>query len=72
MKKYYYAYVVLNLVESFEKKLAKNKVEIIEKESAVSEKGEPIMYYTLKAEEGIIYPKWELKNLLNDIRRTEL
>lgn len=60
MKKLYYAYVVIDLVGRFEKKLADKDVEIIDKFYAESEKGEPIIGYILKADEGIINPKWKI------------
>ena len=63
MKKLYYAYVMLELVDYFEKKLdeRKDKIKIIELCPAVSENGDPVIKYILAAEEGVINSKWELK-----------
>lgn len=63
MKKLYYAYIPEDLVGYFEEKLEerKDKIKIVIKDSAISEKGEPLAHYVLEAEEGFIDPKWELK-----------
>ena len=63
MKKLYYAYVMLELVDYFEKKLdeRKDKIKIIELCPAVSENGDPVIKYIRAAEEGVINSKWELK-----------
>lgn len=65
MKKLYYAYVVKELVGYYEKKLdeQKDKIKVIYRSPAISENGEPLIYYVLEAEEGIIHSGWELKNL---------
>lgn len=60
--KIYYAYVVMDMVEYFEERLIKeDKIKYFSKESAISESGEPLIYYVIEAEEGLIDPKWELK-----------
>lgn len=60
--KIYYAYVVMDMVEYFEERLVKeDKIKYFSKESAISESGEPLIYYVIEAEEGLIDPKWELK-----------
>lgn len=63
MKKLYYAYIIVDLVEYFEKKLEerKDKIKIVSIHPAVSEEGSPAIKYILEAEEGIINSKWELK-----------
>ena len=60
-KKLYYAYVAEDVADYFEEKAKENDVEIVLRESAISNEGKPAIYYELKAEEGIIDPKWELK-----------
>ena len=60
--KRYYAYVTKNMASLFEEILnKKDKVKLFSKEPALSENGEPIYYYVIEAEEGLIDPKWELK-----------
>lgn len=63
MKKYYYAYVVEEMIESFEKKLEnlEDVIDVLQVVPTYSETGEPLLYYVLKAEEGLIDSKWELK-----------
>ena len=63
MKKLYYAYVVEDMIGYFEKKLdeRKDKIKVVHMSTAVSENGEPLFYYELEAEEGVINSKWELK-----------
>lgn len=63
MKKLYYAYVTIDMLCHFEEKLAelKDEIEVVDMKPAVSEDCKPLVYYELKAEEGIIDPKWELK-----------
>ena len=61
-KKYYYANVAMDMVDHFENKLsARDRIEVLSKTRVISETGMPVIRYTLKAEEGIINPKWELK-----------
>lgn len=60
--KRYFAYVVMDLVESFEERLNKeDNVKLFSKQLAISECGEPVIRYDIDAEEGLIDPKWELK-----------
>ena len=62
MKKLYYAYVVLKLKDRFEDKLRDKKANILSRELVInSNNNEPLYYYTIEAEEGIIKPEWELK-----------
>lgn len=63
MKKLYYAYVTMNMVGYFEKRLneLKDKIEVVSMVPASSEKDEPLAYYILEADEGVINSKWELK-----------
>lgn len=63
MNKLYYAYVIKDMASHFEERLdeRKDKIKLVHSSSAVSENGEPLVYYTLEAEEGIIDSKWELK-----------
>lgn len=63
MKKQYYAYVLVDVADYFEKKLdeRKDKIKIVEIGPAGFEDGQPILKYILEAEEGIIDSKWELK-----------
>ena len=62
MEKLYYAYVLESMVESFEKEMdkRKDKIKIIYSCSSIWENGDPVTYYLLQAEEGVINPKWEL------------
>lgn len=63
MRKFYYAYVDADMVDYFEEKLSERKdnIDIIKKDAVVTGNREICMYYyKLKAEEGIINPKWEL------------
>lgn len=59
-KRLYYAFVAMDVVDCFEEGVAEHNVEVVHKLPAVSENGEPIIQYLLKAEEGIINPKWRL------------
>lgn len=60
--KRYYAYVVPELVETFENELAtRDKIKHVECSLTRSEKNEPIYAYIIEVEEGVIDPKWELK-----------
>ena len=62
MKKLYYAYVVLKLKDRFEDKLRDKMATILSRELVInSNNNEPLYYYTIEAEEGIIRPKWEVK-----------
>lgn len=63
MKKLYYAYVIVELVDYFDKKLEerKDKIKIVDISPAISEEGELAIKYILEAEEGVIDSKWELK-----------
>lgn len=63
MRKLYYAYVTEDMVSYFEEKLneLKDKIDVIGISPAISENNNPLKYYVLSAEEGIIDPKWELK-----------
>ena len=63
MKKLYYAYVAEDMVSYFEEKLEelKDRIDVIRISSAISENNNPLKYYVLAAEEGIIDSKWELK-----------
>lgn len=63
MRKLYYAYVTEDMVSYFEEKLneLKDKIGVIGISPAISENNNPLKYYVLSAEEGIIDPKWELK-----------
>lgn len=56
--KRYYAYVVKNMVCCFESEVAKRDVSIIKRESINNDE---LYYYVLEAKEGIIDPKFELK-----------
>lgn len=56
--KIYYAYVAKNMVSYFESEVAKRDVTIIKRESINDNE---LYYYVLGAEEGIIDPKFELK-----------
>ena len=62
MKKVYEAYVVIKLKDYFEEKLRENETTILSRILVInSNNNEPLYYYTIEAEEGIINPKWELK-----------
>ena len=62
MKKVYEAYVVIKLKDYFEEKLRENKATMLSRILVInSNNNEPLYYYTIEAEEGIINPKWELK-----------
>lgn len=63
MKKLYYAYVAKDMVTHFEEKLdeRKNKIKVVHMSTFISENDEPLVYYELEAEEGVIDSKWELK-----------
>lgn len=64
MKKLYYAYVTMDMVGYFEDKLAERdgKIEVVRTSPAISKNGEPLVYYVLEAESGVINSKWELIN----------
>lgn len=64
MKKIYYAYVdvVSKVKDYFEDKLLEHGAIILSRDLVInSNNNEPLYYYTIEAEEGIINPKWELK-----------
>ena len=62
MKKLYYAYVVLNVKDYFEDKLREHGAIILSRDLVTkSNSNEPLYYYVVEANEGIIDPKWELK-----------
>lgn len=63
MKKLYYAYVMVEMVDYFEEKLAEryDKVKVIRTSPAISKNGESLVYYVLEADEGVIDSKWELR-----------
>ena len=62
MKKAYEAYVVIKLKDYFEEKLRENEATMLSRILVInSNNNEPLYYYTIEAEEGIINPKWELK-----------
>ena len=62
MKKVYEAYVVIKLKDYFEEKLRENEATMLSRDLVInSNNNEPLYYYTIEAEEGIINPKWELK-----------
>lgn len=56
--KRYYAYVVKDMVSYFENEVAKCDVNIIKRESINNDE---LYYYVLEAEQGIIDPKFELR-----------
>ena len=63
MKKVYEAYVVIKLKDYFEEKLRENEANMLSRILVIkSHNNEPLYYYTIEAEEGIINPKWELKS----------
>ena len=62
MKKVYEAYVIIKLKDYFEDKLRKNEAIILSRDLVInSNNNEPLYYYAIEAEEGIIDPKWEVK-----------
>ena len=62
MKKIYEAYVMIKLKDYFEDKLRENEATMLSRVLVInSNKNEPLYYYTIEAEEGIIDPKWEVK-----------
>ena len=62
MKKVYEAYVIIKLKDRFEDKLRDKKATILSRDLVInSNNNEPLYYYTIEAEEGIIKPEWELK-----------
>ena len=62
MKKVYEAYVIIKLKDRFEDKLRDKRATILSRELVInSNNNEPLYYYTIEAEEGIIKPEWELK-----------
>lgn len=62
MKKVYYAYVVSKVKDYFEDKSREHGAIILSRDLVInSNNNEPLYYYIIEAEEGIIDPKWELK-----------
>lgn len=61
MKKLYYAFTTLEMMEYFEKKVAERPIEIKHKFDTVSQNGEALKGYVLEAEEGIIDSKYEFQ-----------
>ena len=62
MKKVYEAYVIIKLKDYFEDKLREHGVIILSHDLVTkSNSNEPLYYYVVEADEGIIDPKWELK-----------
>ena len=62
IKKVYEAYVVIKLKDYFEEKLQENEATMLSRILVInSNNNEPLYYYTIEAEEGIIDPKFELK-----------
>ena len=62
MKKEYYAYVVSKEKDYFEDELREHGAIILSCDLVIkSNNNEPLYYYIIEAEEGIIDPKWELK-----------
>ena len=62
MKKIYETYVIIKLKDYFEDKLRENEATILSRVLVInSNNNEPLYYYTIEAEEGIIDPKWEVK-----------
>lgn len=65
MKKLYEAYVIIKLKDRFEDKLREHGAIILNRDLVInSNNNEPLYYYTIEAEEGIIRPKWEVKTQL--------
>ena len=65
MKKVYEAYVIIKLKDRFEDKLREHGAIILNRDLVInSNNNEPLYYYTIEAEEGIIRPKWEVKTQL--------
>lgn len=62
MKKLYYAYVAEDLVDYFESKLLEREVITINRELIENTNDNKLYYYfVLKAEDGTIDPKFEIK-----------
>ena len=62
MKKVYEAYVIIKLKDYFEDKLREHGVIILSCDLVINSNNyEPLYYYEVEAEEGIINPKWEVK-----------
>ena len=64
--KRYHVNVIIDLVDYFENKLSEraDKINIIKKDEVpqTAENGKQYIYYILEAEEGVIDPKYELKD----------
>ena len=62
MKKIYEAYVIIKLKDYFEDKLLENEATMLSRDLVInSSDNEPLYYYTIEAEEGIIDPKYEIE-----------
>ena len=62
MKKIYEAYVIIKLKDYFEDKLRENEATMLSRDLVInSNNNEPLYYYTIEAEEGIIDPKYEIE-----------
>ena len=62
MIKVYYAYVVPKVKDYLEDKLREHGAIILSRDLVInSNNNEPLYYYVIESEEGIINPKWELK-----------
>lgn len=62
-ERYYYACVAMDVQDYFEEKLEEHEgeVRVLSRIPYLSKNGEPVVYYLLAAEEGIIDPKYEFK-----------
>ena len=58
--KQYYAYVVKDMVNYFETKLAEYGGSIIQREPVLVNNGEELLYYVVEAKDGVIDSKFEL------------
>lgn len=62
MKKLYYAYIAADLVNYFESKALEREAIIVNRELIKNTNdNKPYYYFVLRAEEGTINPKFELK-----------
>ena len=61
MKKRYGVYVALNVADYFEEKIKEFGSTIIERIPELGPNNEPCYYYIHEIEEGIINPKYEIK-----------
>lgn len=63
MKKLYGANVVSDMVDYFEEQVYNHMhgdIEIVERDLRFDSNWNPVYHYTLRAEEGIIDPRWEV------------